>query len=95
MVLGIGTFSNVTGGSCFFKAAGHPLAAPKALALIEDLAAAGRIAIYDPLGQAAEFAALYDISSWDIAAVYVQSIETFPIRDGFYSSSHFDEKSTI
>ena len=75
MALDIRTFSNTTGGVAFFKAVGHPLAAAKAHELVGELAAAGPIAVYDPLGAAAEFAALYELSSWDISDVFVQRVE--------------------
>ncbi len=74
MGLRIETFSNLTGGMSFFKALGHPLAAPKARALVERLAAAGPVAVYDPVGHAGSFAELYDLSGLDIAGVYVQDI---------------------
>ena len=57
MALNIQTFSNTSGGSALFKALGHPEAAPKADALITRLAAAGPVAVYDPLGQLETFAA--------------------------------------
>ena len=37
MALDIDTFSNVSGGFSFFKAVGHPLAAPKIRSLLERL----------------------------------------------------------
>ncbi len=75
MTLDIDTFSNVSGGFSFFKALGHPLAAPRIHALLERLAATGPVAIYDPLGHAAAFAALYDIGELDCAGVYVQDLD--------------------
>lgn len=74
MALKIQTFSNVSGGSSLFKALSHPLAAPRALALIEKLRAAGPIAVYDPYGYSIEFDSLYDLSSVAIDAVYVQKV---------------------
>ena len=71
--LQIKTFSNATGGFAAFKALGHPLAMDKARALIEKLKAGGPVAIYDPSGNGAEFAALYDLSGVDIASFYVQN----------------------
>ncbi|CAN0594548.1 unnamed protein product, partial [Laminaria digitata] len=47
MALDINTFSNVKGGFPFFKAAGHPAAAPKATAMIARLAEMNSVAIYD------------------------------------------------
>ena len=75
MTLDIDTFSNVSGGFSFFKALGHPVAAPRIRALLDRLAAAGPVAIYDPLGHAAAFAALYDIDDLDCAGIYVQDLE--------------------
>jgi len=75
MALAIETFSNERGGSSFFKAIGHPLAVPKAHALLDRLADAGPVAIYDPLGHAKTFAALYDLDGLEIAGTYVQALE--------------------
>ena len=82
MPLGIDTFKNKdwrTGteatANTLFKALGHPLVASKAQRLCDELAAAGPVAIYDPLGHAAHFAAFYDLSACDIAGAYVQRIE--------------------
>src|SRR3546814_15145595 len=74
MALNIETFSNAKGGNAFFKAIGHPLAARQAKDLLQRLRA-GPVAIYDPLGYAQAFAAIYDLSALDIAAVYVQDLE--------------------
>ncbi len=74
MALNIETFSNVSGGNSFFKAASHPLAAAGARDMIADLAAAGPVAVYDPLGLADGFAALHDLSALDITEVYVQAL---------------------
>ena len=74
MSLKIKTFSNVNGGSSAFKAMSHPLAAPKAAALLERLAAQGPIAIYDPLGLAADFDALYALSDMPVTGVFVQNL---------------------
>src|SRR3546814_18149009 len=74
MALNIETFSNAKGGNAFFKAIGHPLAARQAKDLLQRLRA-GPVAIYDPLGYAQAFAAIYDLSALDIAAVYVHDLE--------------------
>lgn len=76
MALRIETFSNVTGGSSVFKALGHPLAAPKAAALVARLAAEGPVAVYDPMGLAAALAEFHDLSGVPVAGVYVQDVET-------------------
>jgi len=75
MVLDIQTFSNTSGGSALFKALGHPLAVAPAQALIDRLAAAGPVAVFDPLGQLATFAALHDLSGVDVSGVFVQDVE--------------------
>src|SRR3546814_7909257 len=74
MALRITTFSNVTGGASFFKAAGHPLAAPKAREMLDRLAKAGPVAVYDPLGFIEDFATLHDCSRIEPAAVFVQDV---------------------
>ncbi|MBL4721817.1 MAG: hypothetical protein JKY20_11900 [Alphaproteobacteria bacterium] len=73
MALNIDTFSNEAGGYSFFKAVGHPLAAEKAAALLQGMT--GKVAIYDPLGNANAVAELYDLSALDIVGVYVQDVE--------------------
>lgn len=76
MALDIATFSNTEGGFPFFKAAGHPAVAPRARALQADLAAVDRVGVYDPLGFATAFAALYTFDAIDLAHVFVQDIAT-------------------
>ncbi len=73
MALDIDTFSNVSGGYSFFKAVGHPLAAPKVHALFDRLTPP--IAIYDPAGYATAFAALHDMTQLTRAGIFVQDIE--------------------
>ncbi len=73
MALEIETFSNAKGGNAFFKAIGHPLAYDRSAALFGRLAE-GRVAIYDPLGYAAGFAALYPLDEIEIAGLYVQDL---------------------
>lgn len=75
MPLRIETFSNVTGGSSFFKAVGHPLAAPKAAILMARLASFGPVAFYDPLGLLSGLAEFYDLSAIPVAGVFVQNVE--------------------
>jgi len=74
MGLDIDTFSNVTGGQSFFKAVGHPLAARAAQGFLDEIAAGGPVAVYDPLGLATGFAALHDLARLEIAGVYVQDV---------------------
>jgi hypothetical protein len=75
MKLQIETFSNLKGGSTFFKAIGHPLAAIKARALFAELTAAGPLGLYDPLGLAPELLSLYDLSKADLRSTFVQKTE--------------------
>ena len=72
--LKVKTFSNTSGGSALFKALGHPLTSSKIYSLIKSLSSYKRVAVYDPLGQAAEFEALYDLSQIRITDVLVQNI---------------------
>ena len=75
MALAIDTFNNATGGQAFFKAIGHPAAAPRADALIARLAGSGPVAIYDPNGLAAAFNEIHSLDRLDIAGVFVQALE--------------------
>lgn len=75
MALRIETFSNATGGECFFKAIGHPLAARAIAGLIARLAKAGPVALYDPLGQLEAFAEIHDLAALEIAGVFVQDLD--------------------
>lgn len=75
MALKIETFSNVSGGNSFFKAAGHPLAAPLARDLLARLEGAGPVALYDPHGHLPSFAELHDLSRLEVAGLYVQDAE--------------------
>lgn len=74
MALNIDTFSNTKGGFPFFKAVGHPAAAPKVRDLLARLAEKGPLAIYDPSGFATAFAEIYPLAASDIAHVYVQDL---------------------
>jgi hypothetical protein len=71
----IKTFDNATGGSTVFKALGHPLIAAKAPGWIAGLAARGPLALFDPQGVLQDLAALYDLSAWTVAEIYVQRVE--------------------
>ena len=75
MALKIETFSNAKGGNSFFKALGHPLTVAKAAGLYAQLRAAGKVAIYDPLGMAASLHEFYPLQDIQVDAVYVQRIE--------------------
>ncbi len=75
MALAIETFSNRTGPNPLFKALGHPEVVDRAQGLIDRLAAAGPIAVYDPLDQLGSFEALYDLSPLQVAGVFVQDVE--------------------
>lgn len=74
MALRIDTFDNVRGGNALYKALAHPLAAAPGRALIERLKRYGKVAVVDPQGAAEGFAELFDLSSLDIAGVYVQDV---------------------
>ncbi|MDP6352514.1 MAG: hypothetical protein QF926_14560 [Alphaproteobacteria bacterium] len=75
MALDIATFSNAGGGKSLFKALGHPGAVSAVHRLIETLAAAGPVAVYDQGEAFTTLAALHDLSSVDIAGIYVQQVE--------------------
>ena len=74
MPLKIETFDNSRGGNSFYKAVTHPLAARRAAELLRRLEAAGKVAVYDPLGFLAGFAEFYDLSRVALAGTYVQDI---------------------
>ena len=75
MALKIDTFSNQVGGFSFFKAVGHPLSAERIQALLADLAGAGPVALYDPLGHFETLSELHDLTGLEVAGVYVQAVE--------------------
>ncbi len=66
---------NNAGGTSLFKALGHPAVAEKAHAWRAGLENAGRVAIYDPLGDVATVNALYNLQALDPAAYFVQQVE--------------------
>jgi len=68
------TFSNTSGGSALFKALGHPLTCVKMNGLIKELSLFKKIAVYDPLGQAAEWEELYDLTPLKVSNVLVQNV---------------------
>lgn len=73
--LRIETFSNAKGGNAFYKAVTHPKTAPAARALLARLARGGPVAVYDPLGFAEGFAAVWDLGGLDLAGCFVQDVE--------------------
>lgn len=75
MSLRIETFSNIKGGNSLYKALSHPLTAQRAKCLIDTVAAAGPVAVYDPLDSLEGVAEFYDLTAWDIRHVFVQRIE--------------------
>lgn len=75
MPLRIETFSNIKGGNSFYKALSHPFTAPRAARLIDAVAAAGPVAVYDPHDGLEGLAEFYDLSRWDLRHVFVQRIE--------------------
>jgi hypothetical protein len=76
MPLKIETFSNVSGGSAFFKALTHPLAAENAQGLLRALQAKGPVAIYDPLNLAEVAAQALPLAGLPLAGYYVQDVES-------------------
>ena len=74
MALNIDTFSNLKGGFPFFKAAGHPAAAPLANAMFARLAAARAVTIYDPSGFAPALAELFPLAGLPIDEILVQDL---------------------
>jgi hypothetical protein len=75
MQLRIETFSNAGGGNAFYKAVTHPKAAAPARDLLRRLAQGGPVAVYDPLGFAEGFDAVWDLGGLDLAGVFVQDVE--------------------
>jgi hypothetical protein len=73
--LRIETFSNAKGGNAFYKAVTHPKAAAPARALLRRLTESGKVALYDPLGFAEGFAAVWDLGGLDLAGSFVQDVE--------------------
>ncbi len=61
-------------GNSLYKALTHPLAAERAGDLLEALAAAGPVAIYDPDGIIAAFDAFYPLRDVEVAGLYVQNV---------------------
>jgi len=81
MSLKIETFKNTAwrpgnnfGGSTLFKALGHPMTARLGVEMMARIRAAGPVAVYDPLGEAADFDVFYDLAGCDVADVFVQQI---------------------
>ncbi len=75
MPLSIKTFSNEDGPDCLFKALGHPLVRPLAIGLLEELRAASKVAVYDPLNVLDAFAAFNNIDDINFSDLYVQNIK--------------------
>ncbi|MAI49679.1 MAG: hypothetical protein CMM16_03820 [Rhodospirillaceae bacterium] len=75
MALKIDTFDNRSGGSSYYKAISHPLAAEAATSLLSTLRDADGVAIYDPLGYSEGFAAFYPLDGINLRGVFVQDIE--------------------
>lgn len=66
---------NNSGGTSLFKALGHPAVAEQGRAWRAGLERAGRIAIYDPLGDVHTVNALYNLQGLSPIAYYVQQVE--------------------
>jgi hypothetical protein len=73
--LRIETFSNSKGGNAFYKAVTHPKTASLARDLLRRLAQGGKVAVYDPLGFAEGFAAVWDLAGLDLAGSFVQDVD--------------------
>jgi hypothetical protein len=69
------TFDNQTGRNVFYRAAIHPMTAPRTERLVARVAQARSVAVYDPSGYFADLAAMYDLSDWAVDGVYVQRME--------------------
>ena len=69
------TFDNQTGRNVFYRAAIHPMTAPLTARLINTVAEADSVAVYDPAGYFTDLAAMHDLGAWKIEGVYVQRIE--------------------
>jgi hypothetical protein len=78
------TFDNQSGRNVFYRAAIHPMTAPLTARMIDKVARAASIAVYDPAGYFTDLAAMHDLSGWAIEGVYVQRIEEVgQVRAGF------------
>jgi hypothetical protein len=75
MQLRIETFDNAKGGNAFYKAVTHPLAAQLAKNLVERLERSGPLAVYDPLGFAEGFSAVWRLERLKLAGSFVQDVE--------------------
>ena len=69
------TFDNQTGRNVFYRAAIHPMTAPLTARMIDTVAKADSVAVYDPAGYFTDLAAMHDLGGWKIEGVYVQRIE--------------------
>jgi len=69
------TFDNQSGRNVFYRAAIHPMTADLTAELVDRVARADSVAVYDPAGYFADLAAMYDVSRWPVEGVYVQRIE--------------------
>ncbi|WP_417512898.1 hypothetical protein [Minwuia sp.] len=66
---------NNSGGTSLFKALGHPAVADQGRAWRAGLEQAGRLAIYDPLGEVQTVNALYNLQALKPDAYFVQQVE--------------------
>ena len=69
------TFDNQTGRNVFYRAAIHPMTAPLTAGMIQSVAKADSVAVYDPAGYFTDLAAMHDLGGWKVDCVYVQRIE--------------------
>lgn len=82
MPLNIETFRNGIGGNSLYKALSHPLAAERSQDLLDSLASAGRVAIFDPDGVVGAFDTFYPMTGVDVAGLYVRNVEHLGWRFG-------------
>lgn len=85
------TFDNQSGRNVFYRAAVHPMTARLTEKLIDRVARAGSVAVYDPSGYFADLAAIYDLSRWPVLGVYVQRIEQAGLARGGFAAKPVTE----
>ena len=75
MPLSIETFRNDVGGSAVYKALSHPLAVEPGRVLIQRLASAGPLAVYDPDGLIAALETFHPLEGVPVAGYFIQNVE--------------------
>lgn len=84
MGLNITTFIPGKGGTCLFKALGHPWVEEARQEIRAKWQQMDAIHVYDPFGYIVDFIEILQLSSADVAAVYIQAIDKLdqPAIDG-------------